>query len=68
VSATVSDELPPIGIYQADTASACLTLDDWGLGATTRIQGTAIPFWLWIREQVSKGLGETEPAKPSGQP
>jgi hypothetical protein len=33
-----------------------MTVNDWGLGATTRIQGEPTSFFLWILEQVGRGL------------
>jgi len=59
ISATVSEELPPIAVFEVENQDIRMTVDDWGLGAKTKITGTAIPFWLWVTEQVGKGLSES---------
>jgi len=55
-AATVSLELPPIAIYQAETQDMKMTLNDWGGEAKTRIQGSPKSFTLWLLEQILNGL------------
>lgn len=52
--AVVSEELAPIGVYQAQSGDTRMELVDWGDGAQTRIRGTVYPFWLWLAGEVSK--------------
>ena len=56
VSAVVSEELPPFCLYQAETEETRMTVNDWGLGAKTRIIGEPTSFFLWIIEQIGRGL------------
>lgn len=56
VSAVVSEELPPFCIYQAETEETRMTVNDWGLGALTRIKGEPTSFFLWILEQIGREL------------
>ncbi len=56
ISAVVSEELPPFCLYDAETEAMRMTVNDWGLGATTRIQGEPTSFFLWILEQIGRGL------------
>jgi hypothetical protein len=56
VKAVVSEELPPIALYEAESPALRMTAVDWGLGARTRITGEPVPFWLWLMEQVEKGM------------
>ncbi len=56
VSAVVSEELPPFCLYQAETEDTRMTVNDWGLGAKTRITGEPTSFFLWIIEQIGRGL------------
>jgi len=58
VSAVVSEELPPFCIYQAETDDTRMTVNDWGLGAKTRIQGEPTSFFLWILEQIGRELNK----------
>ncbi|HEX9901555.1 MAG TPA: hypothetical protein VGB72_01715 [Acidobacteriota bacterium] len=58
VSAVVSEELPPFCLYQAETEDTRLTVNDWGLGAKTRIIGEPTSFFLWILEQIGRELGK----------
>jgi hypothetical protein len=55
-AATVSLDLPPIAIYEAETGDIKMTLNDWGSGAKSKIQGTPISFTFWVIEQIAKGL------------
>jgi hypothetical protein len=55
-TATVSVQIPPIAIYAAETDDIRMTLNDWGVGARTRIEGEPIGFMFWLIEQVANGL------------
>jgi hypothetical protein len=56
ITATVSLQIPPIALYAAETSDLKMTVDDWGGGAKTKIEGPPIPFALWLIEQVAAGL------------
>jgi hypothetical protein len=58
VSAVVSEELPPFCLYQAETDDTRMTVNDWGLGASTRIKGEPTSFFLWIIEQIGRELNK----------
>lgn len=55
-TATVSVQIPPIAIYAAETDAVRMTLNDWGVGAGTRIEGEPIGFTFWLLEQIVNGL------------
>lgn len=57
-TATVSVQIPPIAVFAAETDDMRMTLNDWGDGAATRIEGTPIGMTLWIIEQIANGLGK----------
>ncbi|MBM9536229.1 hypothetical protein [Desulfobulbus alkaliphilus] len=56
MTAEVSEFLPPLGIYRADTAEINMRLVDHGLGAKTAIQGEPMSLWLWIMDQVGSAF------------
>jgi hypothetical protein len=56
----VSEEVLPIGVLEAETNDVKMSLQDWGLGARTKIQGTPRAFSLWILEQIAKELGKSK--------
>jgi len=56
LTAQVSLQILPITVYQADTAELKMTALDFGGGARTKIEGTPLPFALWIIEQVADAL------------
>jgi hypothetical protein len=58
VSATVSVQIPPIALYDAETDDLKLTVNDWGTGAKTKLQGEPVSFTLWLIEMVGKELGK----------
>jgi hypothetical protein len=58
VAATVSLQVLPITVVSAETDDMRMTLNDWGVGAKTRIEGQPIGFTLWIMEQIVNGLGK----------
>lgn len=51
MTAMVSVQLPPIAICDAETADLKMTAINWGAGAKTKIEGPALPFFLWVIEQ-----------------
>jgi len=55
-TATVSLQIPPIAIYAAETDDVRMTLNDWGIGAGTRIEGEPIGFTFWLLEQIVNGM------------
>jgi len=56
VAATVSLEIPPLALYSAETDEMKLTVNDWGAGAKSKLQGTPVSFTLWLIEMVGKEL------------
>jgi hypothetical protein len=62
VQATVSLELPPITLYEATTREMRMKAEDWGLGARSAIRGEPQSFYIWLLEQVAKGMEEPQPA------
>jgi hypothetical protein len=58
LKATVSKELPPIGVYDIESPELRMTADDWGMGARSEVKGTPLPFWLWLLDQVARGMDE----------
>jgi hypothetical protein len=58
--ASVSEALPPIGLFSAETADIKMDLEDQGLNAKSRITGTPMNFYLWVISQVADGLSEGE--------
>jgi hypothetical protein len=57
-AATVSLELLPIAVYDAETNDMKMSVNDWGGGAKSKIKGTPVSFTLWIIEQIANGLTE----------
>lgn len=55
---SVSEEVLPIGVVEVDSGEVKMSLEDWGLDARTRIQGTPRAFSLWILEQIAKEIGK----------
>jgi len=60
IRAVVSEEILPIAVYDVESPEMRMTAEDWGLGAKTKIEGTPIPFWLWLLDQIGKGMGKGE--------
>ena len=62
VTAWVSNEIPPLGVFKVDIPEFGMYLNDWGSGAKSEITGTPMNFYLWIAQQVgsaiSKGMSE----------
>ena len=56
VYATVSHDAPPLGLLSASTAEAEISLLNFGQGATSRIKGEPMNFYLWLTEQMANGL------------
>ncbi|MCX6567365.1 MAG: hypothetical protein NTW38_13260 [Candidatus Aminicenantes bacterium] len=55
-TAIISVQIPPIAIYAAETDDVRMMLNDWGVGAGTRIEGEPIGFFFWLLEQIADGL------------
>jgi len=60
MTAAVSAQIPPIAIYAAETDDVRMTLNDWGVGAGSRIEGEPIGFTFWLIEQIVNGMGKKE--------
>jgi hypothetical protein len=56
--AVVSEEIAPIGIFEAETDEVKMSLIDWGAGAHTRITGTPRNFTIWILEQMANEMSK----------
>lgn len=56
--AVVSEELPPFGLYFAETNEQRMTLLDWGMGAESTITGEPIGLTRWIARQIREGVSE----------
>jgi len=56
--ATISVQILPIAIYQAETDDMRMTLTDFGSGAKSKITEAPISFTMWIFETIMKGLSE----------
>lgn len=63
MSATVSLELPPIALFFCEDETIRMSVNDWGGGATSKIKGPAMPFFLWIMEQVTAGTDDSKSKK-----
>ena len=63
MAATVSRELPPIALYSCEDETLRMTINDWGNGAKSKIEGTTIPFFLWVIEQIAAGVDDSKPKK-----
>jgi len=60
IRAVVSEAILPIAVYDVESTDIRMTAEDWGLGAKTKIEGTPIPFWLWLLDQIGKGMDKGE--------
>ncbi len=58
VEAVVSEELPPFGLYFAETPEQRMTLRDWGTDARSTITGQPLGLTRWIARQVREGMQE----------
>lgn len=58
VEAIVSEELPPFGLYFAETSTQRMRLLDWGMEAQSKITGQPIGLSRWIARQVREGMRE----------
>jgi hypothetical protein len=56
IIASVSEEVPPLGIVQAESEKTSMRLDNWGTDAKGRMEGTPINFYLWLIMQIGQGL------------
>lgn len=56
MTAVVSAQVAPIGVVDAEAAGTRMTLEDWGDGATSRIEGKPLNFYYWIMRQIGVEL------------
>ena len=56
MSALVSEEVAPIGVVMAETPQIDMVLSDWGTGATSKIEGTPVNFYVWLMMQMGGAL------------
>jgi hypothetical protein len=56
VAATVSESVLPIGVVMAETDDVGMYLDNWGMQAKSKIEGTPMNFYLWLMMQIGDGL------------
>ncbi len=56
INAIVSDEVPPLGIVNADTEKTTIHLVAWGTGAKSKIEGSPITFYLWMIKQLGQNF------------
>lgn len=67
IAATASLGITPIGLLYAETTDVGMYLEDWGMGATTRVVGTPQSFYLWLASQIGSSLADAE-AKTQPRP
>jgi len=56
LTATVSLEVAPIGVVEAENGEVVMKLADFGGGAATRVNGPVLNFYLWIMERLAGAL------------
>jgi hypothetical protein len=56
IVASVSEEVPPLGIVRAESEKTSMVLDKWGMDAKSKIEGKPIDFYLWLIMQIGRGL------------
>ncbi len=56
ITASVSEEVAPLGIVRAESEKTSMVLDTWGTDAKSRIEGVPINFYLWLVMQIGQGL------------
>ena len=60
IAATASVGITPIGVLYADTPDVGMYLEDWGMGARTKIVGQPESFYLWMIGQVGGALSDAK--------
>jgi hypothetical protein len=65
MSITYSLDLPPIAVYLAENKDFRLSINDWGMDAQSKINGTPESFLMWVLEQVDNAF-TTNDTKASG--
>lgn len=58
VEAIVSEEIPPFGLYLAETSEQRMRLRDFGMNARSNITGEPLGLTRWIARQVREGMQE----------
>jgi hypothetical protein len=56
ISASVSEQTPPLGIVTAKSEKTDLVLEKWGANAKSRIDGTPMNFYMWLIMRIGQGL------------
>ena len=67
IAATASMGITPIGVLYAETTEIGMYLEDWGMGAKTRVVGKPQSFYMWLLSQIGGSLAEAE-AKTQPRP
>jgi hypothetical protein len=58
IDALISEEVPPIGVVMVESPESSMYLDDWGINAKSRIEGTPLNFYIWLIHQTFNGMGQ----------
>jgi hypothetical protein len=58
IDALISEEVPPIGVVMVESPELGMYLDDWGINAKSKIEGTPLNFYIWLIHQTFEGMGE----------
>ena len=58
IDALISEEVPPIGVVMVESPESGMYLDDWGMNAKSRIEGTPLNFYIWLIHQTFDGMGQ----------
>jgi len=58
IDALISEEVPPIGVVMVESPESSMYLDDWGINAKSRIEGTPLNFYIWLIHQTFDGMGQ----------
>lgn len=67
MAATASMDITPIGLLYAETTDVGMYLEDWGMGARTRVVGKPQCFYMWLASQIGSSLADAE-AKTQPRP
>ena len=58
IDALISEEVLPIGVVMIESPESGMYLDDWGMNAKSRIEGTPLNFYIWLIHQTFDGIGQ----------
>ena len=56
IKALVSDQIPPLGVVNAESEKTAIFLESWGGDASTKIEGAPINFFLWLVTAVGQTI------------